>query len=136
MTFKTAPKADRRAFSRIVSSLTVTLAIGITSRPTFNPARSDVLKPTRDMRRESGSFTGYTAGSRCDPLAFTALFLSCITASYASALLSRSRTTDSPCALNADTTTHCGQAAFHHHGASHFGKDWHVRPARPGRGCY
>lgn len=53
MTCKTAPRADRREFSRTVPSLSVTLAIGITSRPTFNPAWSDVLKPTRDMRQRT-----------------------------------------------------------------------------------
>jgi len=32
-------------------SLSVTLVIGITSRPTFDPAPSDMLELTRDMRR-------------------------------------------------------------------------------------
>jgi len=34
-------------------SLSVTLVIGITSRPTFDPAPSDMLELTRDMRHES-----------------------------------------------------------------------------------
>ena len=33
-------------------SLSVTLAIGITSRPTFDPSRSDMLEVARDMRHE------------------------------------------------------------------------------------
>jgi hypothetical protein len=37
---------------------------------------------------ESGSFTGYAAGLRCDLPVFTAPFFSCITASHANALLS------------------------------------------------
>jgi hypothetical protein len=43
----------RRVFFRTVPSLTVTLATGITSRPTFDPPQLDIVKPTCDMRQLS-----------------------------------------------------------------------------------
>jgi hypothetical protein len=44
--------AGRRALSRTVPVTNVTLVIGITSRPTFDPAPSDMVELTRDMRHE------------------------------------------------------------------------------------
>lgn len=50
MTCENRTEASQRALSRTVPSLSVTLAIGITSWPTFDPAQLDMLQPTRDMR--------------------------------------------------------------------------------------
>jgi hypothetical protein len=64
MTCENRTEASQRAFSRRVPSLSVTLAIGITSRPTFDPAQLDMLEPTRDMRHDRTSPVAYRVGER------------------------------------------------------------------------
>jgi hypothetical protein len=64
---RTNNRAGRRAPSRMVPVTNVTLVIvGITSRPTFEPAPSDMVELTRDMRQlrtfpSSAAMYKYTA---------------------------------------------------------------------------